>query len=119
MISFVAEESVEKQIVAALRLKHEVLYIAEEKAGIKDEKVLDLCVKKKAVLITADKDFGELVFRFRKSHFGVILNRFSGIDNQDKVSTFIRAIDAYADEIKGNFTVISKDGIRIRKPFEK
>lgn len=61
---FVADESVDRQIVEELRLAgHEVLYIAEVEPGVVDEIVLARSTGWGAVLVTADKDFGEMVFR--------------------------------------------------------
>ncbi len=61
---FVADESVDKPIVDRLRADgHEVHFIGESDPGLSDESVLSFSNFKKAVLITADKDFGELVFR--------------------------------------------------------
>ena len=59
----VADESVEAYVSAALRDSgHEVLEIAQLAPGISDEKVLSLALDRGELLITNDKDFGELVF---------------------------------------------------------
>ncbi len=63
-MNFLADESVDRQIVDALRGDdHAVLYVTEMDPGISDDEVLDKAEKGSAILITADKDFGELVFR--------------------------------------------------------
>jgi predicted nuclease of predicted toxin-antitoxin system len=75
-VKIVADENVDKEIVDRLRADgHEVLYIAEENAGIDDGTVLDRSLETGAVLLTADKDFGDLVFRQRLLHAGVLLAR--------------------------------------------
>jgi predicted nuclease of predicted toxin-antitoxin system len=119
MITFIADESVDRQVVLALRTEHDVLYIAEENPGLTDERVLALCEKRAAVLITADKDFGELVFRFRKNHYGVVLCRMSGMTPREKAAIVREIFNKHINEFKGNFTVITKDRTRIRKPFGK
>ncbi len=59
-----ADESVDRQIVERLRTDgHAVRYIAEIEPGISDDIVLDMAYQETDVLLTADKDFGELVFR--------------------------------------------------------
>src|SRR4030042_6448917 len=108
MPTFIADESVERQVVLALRAEHDVLYIAEENPGITDEQVLSLCEKRKAVLITADKDFGELVFRFKKNHSGVVLCRFPGISSPEKAVIVREIFKNHSNEMKDNFTVITK-----------
>jgi predicted nuclease of predicted toxin-antitoxin system len=62
-VNIVADESVNRQIVERLRLDgHDVLSIAELDPGIDDDSVLHKSREVSAVLVTADKDFGELVF---------------------------------------------------------
>ena len=63
-MNLLADEGVDRQIVALLRQAgHDVLYIAELEPGIADQTVFDKANRLNALLITADKDFGELVFR--------------------------------------------------------
>ncbi len=63
-MNFVADEGVDNQIVKKLREEgHQVLYIAEMDPGISDDEVLHQANSQNALLITADKDFGELIFR--------------------------------------------------------
>ena len=63
----VADESV--RIVLQLRKTVISVYsISESQYSIKDEKVLSIAVEQNALLITEDKDFGELVFRFQLNH---------------------------------------------------
>jgi predicted nuclease of predicted toxin-antitoxin system len=57
-MNFLADESVDRQIVDVLRGdEHLVLYVAEMDPGIDDDEVLDKAEEDSAILITADKDF--------------------------------------------------------------
>lgn len=63
-MNFVADESVDGPIVDLLRSKgHPIVYIAEMKQGVDDQTVFDLANNDRAVLLTEDKDFGEIVYR--------------------------------------------------------
>ena len=63
-MNLLADESLDYQIVYQLRQDgHVVWYVAEMDPGIADDLVLELANRESAVLLTADKDFGELVFR--------------------------------------------------------
>ena len=74
-MTFLADESVDRQIVVRLRLDgHQVAYVAEMSPGIMDEVVLAASRISASVLITADKDFGELVLRQRRASTGVLGN---------------------------------------------
>ena len=65
-----ADESVDRQIIERLRSDgHEVHYIAELDPGVSDEVVLESANQQQAPLLTADKDFGELVYRQRRISF--------------------------------------------------
>ena len=73
-MTFLADEGVDRQIVERLRLDgHQVAYVAEMSPGITDEIVLMESRTSASLLITADKDFGELVLRQRRAWTGVTL----------------------------------------------
>jgi predicted nuclease of predicted toxin-antitoxin system len=75
-MNLIADEGVEQQIVERLRQEgHSVWYVREMTPGIADDDVLSLSNRHSAPLVTADKDFGELVFRQRLTSSGVILLR--------------------------------------------
>ena len=70
-MNLVADESVDSPIVERLRQDgHAVFYIAELDPGIDDGAVLDEANRSGALLITSDKDFGELVFSSGSDHYG-------------------------------------------------
>jgi predicted nuclease of predicted toxin-antitoxin system len=68
-----------------------------------------------AVLVTVDKDFGDLVFRQGRVHRGVVLVRLHGVDPAEKASIATAAIAEHVDGLPGAFTVIEKDRMRIRR----
>jgi len=71
-VTFLADEGVDRQIVERLRLDgHDVFYVAEMAPGITDEIVLSASRNSERVLITADKDFGELLFWQQQASTGV------------------------------------------------
>ncbi|HEX2076951.1 MAG TPA: DUF5615 family PIN-like protein [Longimicrobium sp.] len=77
---FVCDEGVDRSIVEQLRAdEHEVVHIAELSPSISDDEVLAEANTRGAVLVTADKDFGELVFRLGKLSTGVLLIRLHEI----------------------------------------
>ena len=81
-MNFLADESVDQQIVRRLRADgHHVWYVAEMQPGLADIAVLEEADREAALLLTADKDFGELVFRQRRLTTGVVLVRSSSIED--------------------------------------
>jgi predicted nuclease of predicted toxin-antitoxin system len=115
-MNLLADESVDRQIVERLRQDgHDVLYIAEIDPSVSDNAVLDLANKKNALLITVDKDFGEIVFRDgRLSSDGVVLLRLAGLSAENKVKIVSEAFQENMREFPGHFSVIAPGRIRIR-----
>lgn len=114
-MNFVADESLDLPIILKLREnKHIVFSIAEKSPGIDDDAVLQLAYNSKSILLTQDKDFGELVFRLQKAHYGVVLFRLSGIDSATKAKLCLNMITNFGEKISGAFTVVYKDFVKIR-----
>ncbi|MBN3927905.1 DUF5615 family PIN-like protein [Nostoc sp. NMS4] len=115
-MKFLGDENLDWQIVERLRLDgHEALYVVEMQPGIPDDEVLNLANNESAILLTSDKDFGELVFRLCRIAAGVVLIRLFGLSSNDRAEIIANAINEHADELLGAFTVISSKSIRIRK----
>jgi predicted nuclease of predicted toxin-antitoxin system len=114
-LKFVADEGVEKEIVLALRHSYDVIYIAEVSPSIPDEAILHKASEENRILITLDKDFGELVFRLNKIHTGVVLCRLQSLPVQEAAILLKDFIARYGSDLYGAFTVIQPKKIRIRK----
>ncbi|MFZ3089602.1 MAG: DUF5615 family PIN-like protein [Nitrospirota bacterium] len=111
-----ADEGIDKQIVDYLRKDgHVVSYVAEIESGISDDVVLEMANKENALLITADKDFGELVFRLHRLSRGVALVRLAGLSSKKKAEIVCFFINKHAQELLEAFSVITPTGIRIRR----
>lgn len=114
-MNLVADESVEGPIVARLRSDgHGVVYIAEMAPGLSDDDVLQEATSRGAILVTADKDFGDLVFRLGKANSGVLLIRLAGTPNDLKAQIVAQVMQDHAGALPGSFTVVSPAGVRIR-----
>jgi predicted nuclease of predicted toxin-antitoxin system len=114
-MNLLADESVDRQIVERLRQDgHVVTYVAEMEPGISDETVLQRANEQEALLLTVDKDFGELTYRQKLIHHGVVLIRLAGLSNQTKADMVARALRERGAEFVNGFSVISPGMIRIR-----
>jgi len=114
-MNFLADEGVDQPIVDRLRQAgYLVLYVAEMEPGIADETVLEWANQENALLLTADKDFGELVFRQQRLTSGVILLRLAGVSPLSKAEIVAKAVQNHASELPEAFTVIVPGTIRIR-----
>jgi predicted nuclease of predicted toxin-antitoxin system len=115
-VNWLADESVDRQIVDRLRQdNHSVLYVAEMEPGIPDDTVLDLANRDEAILLTADKDFGELVFRQRRLVSGVLLVRLAGLSPARKAVLVAAAVRQHGKELPNAFAVLTPGAFRIRR----
>ena len=115
-MNWAADENVDHQIIGVLRaLGHTVWSVAEQDSGLADEDVLGEALTRRAVLLTSDKDFGELVFRQKRASFGVVLIRLAGLPVDVRAARVAEAIKSVLSDVAGNFTVIDRTGIRIRR----
>jgi predicted nuclease of predicted toxin-antitoxin system len=115
-MNFVADESVDCAIVQRLRREgHEVWYVAEMEPGVSDDAVLDLANREAALLLTTDKDFGELVFRQRRFAGGILLARLAGLSSERKAETVAAAVNQHASELPQTITVVSPGLCRTRR----
>jgi predicted nuclease of predicted toxin-antitoxin system len=115
-VNLLADEGVDRQIVALLRQGgHHVQYVAELEPGIDDNTVFEKANQVKALLITADKDFGEMVLRQGSVRAGVVLLRLAGLSPSTKAVVVATVIQERGIEMLGSFSVISPGVVRIRK----
>jgi predicted nuclease of predicted toxin-antitoxin system len=115
---FLLDQSSDARLIPYLQSRgHDVTRIATHyPAGLPDEAVLSLAVKEQRILITDDRDFGELVFRRRHRHAGVLYLRlglyaplFTLIERIDYVLTH------YSEQLDC-FLVVTRHRVRVRKP---
>jgi predicted nuclease of predicted toxin-antitoxin system len=116
-VRLLADEGVNAVVVARLREDgHDVAYVAELSPGITDDGVLAQANDEERILVTVDKDFGELVFRLRRASSGVLLIRLAGLPAPQKAEAVSEAVREHDREIVGAFTVVSPGLVRIRPP---
>ncbi|MBI2118811.1 MAG: DUF5615 family PIN-like protein [Elusimicrobia bacterium] len=117
-MKLVADESIEKRIVENLRIQgFDVLYIAELAPAIPDKSVLHLSIKQKRILLTNDKDFGELVFLEKEITEGIILLRFSTEKTDLKSRILLSFLQTHKEKIRKHFIVLTENLARIRRIF--
>jgi len=77
-MKFLADECCDAALVRALRADgHNVLYVMESMRGATDEEILSRAFAEDRVVLTEDKDFGELVCRFRRPVRGMFCCGFT------------------------------------------
>lgn len=110
----VVDESTGAAVVAYLRSAgHDVLAVAETMPQADDSDILTRAADEGRVLLTNDKDFGELVFRDERAHGGVVLLRLEDESAANRVRIVRAVLEGYADRLAGRFTVVTDTSVRI------
>ncbi len=113
-MQLLANENFPGAAVTSLRLQgHDVAWIREDSPGSSDLQVLERAQKEGRVLITFDKDFGELAFRYGlPATCGVILFRIS-TPSSEHISRVALAVFQARQDWAGHFSVIEDTRIRM------
>jgi len=114
-VEFLANENCPEDVVTALRNEgHGVAWIRTDAPGSKDPDILRRAVVEKRVLLTFDKDFGELAFQFRlPACCGIVLFRLQASSSAALAIMVVAAIQSRTDWA-GNFSVVDPCRIRVR-----
>ena len=112
---FLLDESADARIVAHLiALGYDATLVARSHGpGLADETVLALAHAEGRVLITDDRDFGELVFRQQRPHAGVIFFRLGTTVLADRIERLNHILTHYADQLD-QFIVVTDRRVRVR-----
>jgi predicted nuclease of predicted toxin-antitoxin system len=114
--SILADENIDKRIITSLRESQiKILSITEIRPGISDLEAMELARENKAVILTEDNDFGELIFSYKYREVGVIFIRFIHTDLNKIIRNIISVISKYQESLYSKFVVITPDKIRIRE----
>lgn len=93
---------------------HDILYAKESLRGFMDDDILAIAESQSRILLTEDKDFGELVYRLRRTTHGVILLRFEVPERNVKTRRLLNLIFTMSTELEGKFVVLDAQKVRIR-----
>jgi predicted nuclease of predicted toxin-antitoxin system len=114
MAKFLADENMPRFVVELLRSNgHDVAWIGELAPGANDQDVLQRSLSDQRVLITLDKDFGELAFRSgKRCSCGVILLR-PKLTSPDAFARFVIALLASTIDWENHFSVAQEGRVRV------
>ena len=111
---FLADESCDASVVEALRgAGHDVTSVADTMPGATDTAVLATALLGGRLLITEDKDFGEMVFAARTPAIGVLLLRYPSSARAALPRAVLDAVAVHHGELPGAFAMIGPAGVRV------
>jgi predicted nuclease of predicted toxin-antitoxin system len=114
-MKFIMNENIPATVIRTLRERgHDVCSVKESMRAAPDEEVLRRAQIEQRVVVTNDKGFGELAFKFGLlASCGIILFRLSGSSREADNQRIIEVLEAREDWI-GHFAVVTDDRTRMR-----
>jgi len=111
-MKFLVDSCISKFAVESLRKEgFEVLWIPETDKDPGDTEIIKKAYTENLVLVTADKDFGELIYVFKKPHPAII--RLVNIRAKEQGKLLLKVINTYQNEINQK-ALITVDRLRVR-----
>jgi len=116
-MKFLANENYPFPSIKILRAHgYDVKCIAEENFGITDVEVLDIAKNDDRIILTLDKDYGELIFRYKvNTPPAVVFYRYKGTDPEFAGTVLIDILNDPDISLTNVFTVIEQNNVRQRK----
>lgn len=113
---FLANENFMRAGVLLLReAGHDVLFISEDAPSISDRSVMDIAILTDRAILTHDRDYGELIFRYGyRPRAGVIYFRAADYLPDEPARVLLRLLTDPAFVFEGLHTVVDDDG-RVRQ----
>lgn len=114
-MKFLADECCDALFVAGLRGDgHDVRFVTEFAPGAGDETVLKMAAAQERVLLTEDKDFGELAVRLGYPSYGIVLLRMDPADSDAKLARLREVLRRHASRLAHTFVVVEHGKARFR-----
>jgi predicted nuclease of predicted toxin-antitoxin system len=113
-MNILADENIAQQVVERLRQDgHNVRYTIQGQ-GLADTIVLDTAYHEQALILTDNKDFGDLVIQQGFQTVGVVLVRLPGVSHVEKAEIVAGVFQQYNGSLMNAFTVITPSKVRVR-----
>ncbi len=111
-----ADESCDFGVVLALRAAgHDVVAIAEVSPREKDESVIKRALREERIVVTEDKDFGQLVYANRQATGGVLFLRFPAKARASIARTVVDTVQRRGETLKGKFGAVQPGRVRFSR----
>ena len=94
---------------------HDVKSVRDINPRMSDREILKIAVSEKRLVVTMDKDFGELVYNSGLPHGGVLLLRLEDATSEKKAEIVSKIMERYSDRLMNAFSVFKGGKLRTRK----
>jgi predicted nuclease of predicted toxin-antitoxin system len=113
-VRLVADENCDFSVVIDLRSAgYDVVSVSERMRGADDETVIEFARSERRLLVTEDKDFGQLVFAAAKQSSGVILIRYPASARTELTAAVLKLLSENGESLYSRFVVLEPGRARI------
>ena len=114
-MKFIVDESTGKSIADFLREKHDTVFVGTEMKSASDSDIMERALSEDRVIVTNDKDFGELAIREGKDAEGILLLRLQIETPENKKKALENLLEEHREKIRGNLLIAREDQIKTRE----
>ena len=113
---FIVDECTGPAVATWLRTQnYEVFSVFEQSRGMNDEEIIQKAASENWVLITNDKDFGDMVYRDGRLHRGVILLRLDDERSVSKIQIVSHLLKNHKNRLPDSFVVVTENQVRFAR----
>ena len=95
-------------------LGHDTEFVRDRDPAMPDTDILTWAVGEGRLVVTMDKDFGELVYRSGLPHAGILLLRLEAARTAQKLRIVNDIFTSHSADLPGHFSVYQNGRLRIR-----
>ena len=115
-LKFLVDVGVGKKVEEyLLEKRYDIKAVRSLDQRMPDQEIIRLAALEKRIVITMDKDFGELVYHSGMEHCGILLLRLEDATGPEKQQVIAKILEKYADKMINNFYVYQNKKFRFRK----
>lgn len=113
---FLANENLPLPSINCLRVAgYDVASVSEDSPGVEDAEVLRRAIREQRIVLTFDRDYGELIYRWgMPSPAGVIYFRYEPLMPEEPAQHLLRLLSVEGLFFEGRFTVVERRQVRQR-----
>lgn len=115
-LKFLADEGFSFSITSLLRQEgFDVKWIGEVSPGITDRAVYRIANEDNRIILTEDKDFGELAVRYKFNVAGIVLLRINETKKDLRLLRVFELLKKFPEKLEEHLVVIDSEKFRFRK----
>lgn len=112
-LKFLANVNIEKPITDFLTKNgFDVKLVTDIDKRMPDVNVCKIANNEQRVILTNDKDFGEIVYLQKMVSYGIILLRIQKQNSFEKITLLEKLLNNYSEKIINHFVIVTKEKFR-------